>query len=135
MLQIVADGQQPETPIQVANGLSFPEGLVIDKNKNRNLLVVVTGAERLSWIDTKTEKVRTVAENLAPGFGAIPGSTPTYIFSGVAVGQSGVIYVTNDVTNILYRIEPKPWLHPQGIVKIDDYASIKWRRPNNPIAS
>jgi len=48
MLQIVADGQQPETPIQVANGLSFPEGLVIDKNKNGNLLVVVTGAERLS---------------------------------------------------------------------------------------
>jgi len=108
VLQIVADGQQRETPIQVANGLSFPKGLVIDKNKNGDLLVVETGAGRLSRIDTKTGKVRTIAENLALSFEVIPGLTPTYIFSGVAVGPSGAIYVTSDVANVLYRIEPNP---------------------------
>jgi glucose/arabinose dehydrogenase len=70
--------------------------------------VVETGAGRLSRIDTKTGKVRTVAENLALGFEAISGSTPTYIFRGVAVGPSGAIYVMSDVANVLYRIEPKP---------------------------
>jgi glucose/arabinose dehydrogenase len=29
------------------------------------------------------------------------------IFNGVAVGPSGAIYITGDVANVLYRIEPK----------------------------
>jgi sugar lactone lactonase YvrE len=108
VLLIVADGQQLETPIQVAKGLSFPEGLAIDKNEKGNLLVVETGAGCISRIDTKTGKVRTVAKDLALGFETIPGMTPTYFFNGVAVGPSGTIYVTGDVANVLYRIEPEP---------------------------
>lgn len=107
VLLIVADGQQLETPIQIAKGLSFPEGLAIDTNEKGNLLVVETGAGRISRIDIKTGKVRTVAKDLALGFKAIPGMTPAYIFNGVAVGPSGAIYVTGDVANVLYHIEEK----------------------------
>jgi hypothetical protein len=35
------------------------------------------------------------------------GYPPTWIFNGVAVGPSGAIYITGDVTNVLYRIWPR----------------------------
>ena len=47
------------------------------------------------------------SENLKLGLETIPGMMPTYIFNGVAVGPSGTIYVTGDVDNVLYRIEPE----------------------------
>lgn len=105
VLQIIADGRQLDTPIQVTQNLSFPEGLAIDNEGN--LLVIETGARRLSRIEITTGEVSTVAENLELGLEAIPGLMPTYIFNGVAVGPSGAIYVTGDVANVLYRIELK----------------------------
>jgi sugar lactone lactonase YvrE len=104
VLQIIADGQQMETPIQVTKDMSFPEGLAVDDKGN--LLVIETGARRLSRIEITTGEVSTLAENLDLGLETIPGLMP-YIFNGVAVGPSGAIYVTGDVSNVLYRIEPK----------------------------
>ena len=51
----------------------------------------------------KTTFVRGIAEGLEIGF---PSEHPTWIFNGVAVGPSGAIYVTGDIANVLYRIEP-----------------------------
>jgi len=102
--QIVSGGMPLEVPIPVATGLSFPEGLALDPNGN--LLVVESGAGRLSRIDLATGQVSTVADGLALGVEGTPGYPPTWTFSGVAVGPSGAIYVTGDVANVLYRFRP-----------------------------
>lgn len=103
VMQLVKDGQTLEQPIPVATNLSFPEGLAVDTDGN--LLVVETGTGNLSKIDLKTGEVSTVAQDLEVGAETIPGMTPNYIFTGVAVSPSGTIYVTGDRTNVLYRIQ------------------------------
>jgi len=105
ILQIVKEGKQVTKPIQIAKNLSFPEGLAVDAKGN--LLVVETGAGRLSHIDTKKQKVTIVAEGLDLGAQASRDAPPTWIFNGVTMDKSGTIYVTGDVENILYRIESK----------------------------
>lgn len=104
ILQIVKDGKQV-TPIQIAKNLSFPEGLAVDKKGD--LLVVETGAGRLSRIDMKSQKISIVAEGLDLGAQASRDASPTWIFNGVTVDQSGTIFVTGDIANVLYRIESK----------------------------
>lgn len=102
--QIVANGE-PIEPILVAMDLLFPEGLAVDRDGS--LLVVETGAGRLSRIDPATGEVNAVAEGLALGAEGIPeAAPPTWFFNGVAVGPSGVIYVTGDIANVLYRFRP-----------------------------
>ncbi len=102
--QIVADGE-PIEPILVAMDLLFPEGLAVDQDGS--LLVVETGDGCLSRIDPATGEVSTVAEGLALGAEGIPeAAPPTWFFNGVAVGPSGVIYVTGDIANVLYRFRP-----------------------------
>ena len=83
----------------IASGLASPEGLALDQDGT--LLVVESGAGRLTRIDPATGATSTVAEGLAIG---LAGSPPTYVMNGVAVGPSGDIYVTGDVNNVLYRI-------------------------------
>ncbi len=93
---------------KVASGLSFPEGLAFEKEGS--LVVVETGQSRLSRIDLtedEGENVTTIAENLELSGPSLPGSVPTWWFDGVAVGQSGDIYVTGGGTNVLYRVSPK----------------------------
>lgn len=102
VLQIVKDGETITQPMPVATNLSFPEGLAVDVDGN--LLVVETGTGSLSKIDLQTGEISNIAENLEVGAQAIPGVTPHYIFNDVAVSPSGTIYVTGDVSNVLYRI-------------------------------
>lgn len=93
-------GQAP-----VAFDLSLPEGLALDLDGS--LLVVETGAGRLSRIDLATGTVAVVAEELQLGAPGFPGGAPTQMFNGVTVGPSGAIYVTGDVGNVVYRIWPR----------------------------
>ena len=102
VLQLVKDGETLAEPIPVATDLSFPEGLAVDTDGS--LLVVETGTGSLSKIDLKTGDVNTIVENLEVGVQPISGVPPTYIFNGVAVSPSGTIYVTGDMSNVLYRI-------------------------------
>jgi sugar lactone lactonase YvrE len=102
--QLEFDGNTPGTPIELATGLMNPEGLAWDKKGG--LLVVETGASRLSRIDLATGAKSTIADGLklsppAVGLGAFP---PTYAFDGVAVGPSGDIYVSGGGKNVIYRI-------------------------------
>ena len=106
VLQIVADGELLSEPKPVATELSAPEGLAVAPDGS--LLVVETGVGRVSSIDLETGKVSTVAEGLELGAQGAEGYPPTWIFNGVAVGSSGVIYVTGDIANVLYRIDPNP---------------------------
>jgi sugar lactone lactonase YvrE len=102
--KVVAGGATLPTPIAVATGLLGPEGLAVDRDDS--LLVVESRAGRLSRIDLATGKVSTVADGLSLGAPAPAGLPPTYIFNGVAVGPSGAVYVTGDVTDVLYRFRP-----------------------------
>ena len=47
------------------------------------------------------------ADGLELGAEGSKGYPPSWIFNGVAVGPSGAIYVTGDISNVLYRIESK----------------------------
>lgn len=103
--QIGFDGKTPTTPLVVASGLSFPEGLAFEKDGS--LLVVETGTSQLSRIDLSTGEVSKIVDGLelsGPGLEDFP---PTWIFDGVAVGQSGDIYVSGGGANVLYRISQK----------------------------
>jgi hypothetical protein len=104
--QIVSGGLPLATPIAVAGGLAFPEGLAL--NTDGSLLVVESGIGRLSRIDLNTGQVTTVADGLELGAEGVPGLVPTWIFNGVAVGPSGHIYVTGDKSNVLYRFKQHP---------------------------
>jgi sugar lactone lactonase YvrE len=104
VLQIVANGEPLPEPVQVASDLSFPEGLAL--TADGRLLVVESGSGRLSAIDLETGLVDTVAEGLELGAEGVPGYPPTWIFNDVAVAPSGMIYVTGDIANVIYRIEP-----------------------------
>jgi sugar lactone lactonase YvrE len=96
------DGELLPSPRLVAWGLSNPEGLALDNNGN--LLVVESGASRLSRINPAIGAIEVVAEGLELGYFFLP-SYPMIFFNGVAVGPSGAIYVTGDRANVLYRIE------------------------------
>jgi sugar lactone lactonase YvrE len=103
--QVPFNGNTPGVPVPLATGLMSPEGLAWDKMGG--LLVVETGASRLSRIDLATGVVSTVADNLklsGPAIGQEAALPPTYLFDGVAVGQNGAIYVSGGGKNVIYRV-------------------------------
>ncbi len=104
--QIFKNGELQDPPLMIAVGLDSPEGLAVDHDGS--LLVVESGAGRLSRIDPATGDVSVVASNLALGIPPSPGWPPTWFFNGVAVGDGGDIYVTGDVENVVYRIRVRP---------------------------
>lgn len=105
VLQIVAGGEVLPAPKVIASGLDRPEGMAL--TPQGNLLVTETGTGRLLSIDLTTGAVRTLAEGLGFDPVAPEGQTPTGLMSSVAVSPSGAIFVTGDLANVLYRIEPE----------------------------
>ncbi len=101
VFQVVAAGQVLSPPLPVAGGLALPEGLAV--LPSGDLLVVETGAGRLSRIDLSTGAVSTVADGLELGT-SIPNAPPTWAFNGVAVGRRGAVYVSGDASNKLYKL-------------------------------
>jgi sugar lactone lactonase YvrE len=102
--QLDYNGASLEAPVEVVSGLDKPEGLAVD-NEGR-LVVVETGASRLTRIDLATGIMTTLAEGLAlstPGL----GEPPTWYFDGVAIGSSGDIYVSGGGTNVIYKVPKK----------------------------
>lgn len=102
--QIIADGEAMEEPLLIAKGLYRPEGIVLAPDGR--LLVAETGTDRLLAIDLATGAQSTIAKDL--GFSPIypEGMIPWGMMSGIAVSPSGMIYVTADEANVVYRIEP-----------------------------
>jgi sugar lactone lactonase YvrE len=103
--QISFIGNTPNAPVAVANGLMKPEGLALDQDGS--LLVVETGASRLSRVNLSTGEIKPIAEGLKLGQPALDGFPPTWTFDGVAVGKSGKIYVSGFEKNIIYSITKK----------------------------
>lgn len=102
LLQVVEDGRVLSPPRLIARDLANPEGLAVAADGN--LLVAESDAGRLSSIDVETGKSTTVIDGITP---CLQSNHPTWIFNGVAVAPSGVIYATCDAGNTLYRIEPE----------------------------
>ena len=99
--QIGFEGSTPMTPIIVATDLVNPEGLALDTDGT--LVVVETGLSRLSRIDVATGGVTVLAENLDLSGPALEGAPPTWFFDGVAIGQSGDIYISGGGSNLIYK--------------------------------
>jgi sugar lactone lactonase YvrE len=89
----------------VASGLRMPEGIAVFPDGK--LLVVETGTRQLLKIDPASGAITPLVINLAVGFPSYPGGLPPYLITGVAVSDSGTIYVTGDLENVLYKISPK----------------------------
>jgi sugar lactone lactonase YvrE len=100
--QVAFEGSEALPAVPVASALANPEGLAFDGDGG--LLVVESGAGRLSRIDLATGGVEEIATGLELGLPAIAGIPPAYLPNGVAVDASGTIFVTGDVGNVLYRI-------------------------------
>ncbi len=96
----IADGSKTV----VADKLVLPEGL--SQTPWGTFIVAEAAARRLVEIDPATGTRRTVAENLPIGLEAGPGLPPPYVPTGVAVGADGVIYMSADRNNAIYKIKP-----------------------------
>jgi len=102
VLQLISGGTTLTPPRVVAMDLASPEGLAV--GRDGNLLVVEAGTGSLRHIDLANGAVTTVASGLKLGVGAEAPTPPPGVFSGVAVGPSGAIYVTGNKANVLYKI-------------------------------
>ena len=89
----------------VASGLRMPEGVAVFPDGK--LAVVETGTRQLLKIDPASGAINPLVINLAVGFPSYPGGLPPYLITGVAVSDSGTIYVTGDLENVLYKISPQ----------------------------
>ena len=105
LLQIASDGIPLTTPITVATGLDKPEGLAIDSAGR--ILIVESGKGQVSRLDLVTGHIDVLATKLGLGREGFPGMLPTFMFNGIAVDDKDVIYVTGEIENAIYRIEPK----------------------------
>ncbi len=89
----------------VADKLALPEGVA--QTPWGTFIVAEAAARRLVEIDPTNGSRRTVAENLPIGLEPGPGLPPPNIPTGVAVGADGVIYMSADRHNAIYKIKPQ----------------------------
>lgn len=83
------------------------DALAVDRDGS--LLVVEAGEGRLSRIDPVTGEVTTVADRLELGMQGSAGAPPTWAVSSVAVDRTGTIFVTGDLSNVVYRLRARPF--------------------------
>ena len=121
--QLIADGQELAQPIPVAQGLSGPEGMAVDRDGS--LLVVEGTAGRVSRVRLTTGAITPVANNLllsGPGAGMLP---PFGLINGIDVGPSGAIYVPGDMGNLVYRLVPRT-LYLPGAANTPGFNGSRW---------
>jgi sugar lactone lactonase YvrE len=95
-------------PRIVTGGLAAPEGMAVDHDGS--LLVVESGAGRLSRVDPITGAVSTVVDGLAMDVAGPQGLPPTFAMSSVAVDSHGTMLVSGAGAerSVVYRIKELP---------------------------
>ena len=88
----------------VADGLAGPEGIAI--GPEGRLFVAEVGQKRVVAIDPATGTRTVIASNLDIGLPAFAGGPPGLVPTGVTVGANGVVYVSSDIRNALYKLTP-----------------------------
>jgi sugar lactone lactonase YvrE len=97
----IADG----TKTVVADKLALPEGLA--QTPWGSFIVAESAARRLTEIDPANGSRRTVAEDLPIGLELGWGASAAGIPTGVAVADDGVVYMSADRNNAIYRFKPQ----------------------------
>ena len=95
-------------PRIVTGGLAAPEGMAVDHDGS--LLVVESGAGRLSRVDPITGAVSAVVDGLAMDVAGPQGLPPTFAMSSVAVDSHGTMLVSGAGAerSVVYRIKELP---------------------------
>ena len=88
----------------VADNLTGPEG--IDLGPDGRLYVAEVGQKRVVAIGPATGAKTVIASNLDIGLAPFPGGPPALVPTGVAVGRTGIVYVSADIRNSLYKLTP-----------------------------
>ncbi|MGQ3298379.1 SMP-30/gluconolactonase/LRE family protein [Reyranella sp.] len=88
----------------VADNLAGPEG--IDLGPDGKLYVAEVGQKRVVAIDPATGAKTVIASNLDIGLAPFAGGPPALVPTGVAVGRTGIVYVSADIRNALYKLTP-----------------------------
>lgn len=89
----------------IAKDLKMPEGIA--RGSDGKLIVAEVGAKRLIEIAPADGKVTEIAANLPIGLVGAPGGLPSNIPTGVAIGASGIIYLSSDIENAIYKVVKK----------------------------
>jgi sugar lactone lactonase YvrE len=89
----------------VAKDLKGPEGIAL--SPDGKLIVAEVGAKRIIQIDPANGTITEIAANLPIGLPAAPGGLPSNIPTGVGVGATGVIYLSSDIENAIYKVVRK----------------------------
>lgn len=88
----------------VADGLAGPEGIAV--GPDGRLFVAEVGQKRVVAIDPATGARVVIASNLDIGLPPFQGGPPGFVPTGVTVGANGVVYVSSDIRNALYKLTP-----------------------------
>lgn len=106
VLQIASGGVPLAQPRCLAAGLQGPEGIAAAATGT--LYVVEADAGRVVEIDPVSERISLVTDRLEPTIPATPPIPSTFMFTGIAVQETGAgrrLFVTGDRSNQIYRIE------------------------------
>ncbi len=104
VFRIIGEGGILSEPEEVAADLESPEGITIN-NDGTKLLVVEGGASRVTQIDLASGEKVVVAEGLNFQPVAIPVLL-THLINDVEADDSGAIYVNSDGGNVIYKFVP-----------------------------
>lgn len=88
--------------VVVAEGLALPKGLAV--LPDGRVVTLEMGARRATAVDPKTGARTVLADNLPLGL----VTQPVPLAGGVAADAAGVVYVSSDVENAIYRLSPRP---------------------------
>jgi len=88
----------------IREGMRQPEGIA--QLADGRLVIAEVGAKRIVAIDTDTDELEIIANDLPLGLPPFMGPPKTFLPTGVLVGNDGIIYVTADVTHTVLKITP-----------------------------
>jgi len=100
LLQIAAGGRA-QPPRVIADGFSAPEGLARIAD---GFVIVEADSGRVVLL--RDDGSRMQLAQLSPGSQASGSAPPSMVFNGVAAARDGTLYVTDEATRSLYRIDP-----------------------------
>ncbi|TRZ95884.1 MAG: hypothetical protein D4R82_01495 [Dehalococcoidia bacterium] len=89
----------------LVSGLQMPKGIAVEADGK--ILVIETGLHRLIEIDPESGAILPLVEDLAVGVQLAKILPATGTMNGVAVSDSGAIYVSGEAERVLYKITHK----------------------------